>query len=77
MDSTLTYATQTILSVQSFILAMVMHPEVQRTAHEELDRIVGQDRLPEFADRDSLPYISAIVKEVLRCCNFHLRICAF
>jgi cytochrome P450 len=34
-------------------------------AQEELDRVVG-DRLPTYADQDSLPYINAIVKESLR-----------
>ena len=45
---------------------MLQHPEVQRTAHEQLDRVIGRDRLPEMADRDSLPYIVGIVNEVLR-----------
>lgn len=45
---------------------MVMFPEAQRKAQAELDRVVGQDRLPELEDRDSLPYVSALAKEVLR-----------
>jgi cytochrome P450 len=45
---------------------MVLHPEVVKKAHEELDAVVGNNRLPEFSDESSLPYISAIVKEVLR-----------
>lgn len=45
---------------------MVMHPEVVKKAQDELDRIVGHDRLPDFSDRESLPYISAIIQEVLR-----------
>ena len=47
-------------------MAMVCYPEVQRKARTELDAVVGPDRLPAFADRDSLPYISAVVKEILR-----------
>ena len=35
-------------------------------AQEELDRIVGRDRLPSFDDRPSLPFVSAILEEVLR-----------
>ena len=46
---------------------MVENPEVQRKAHEELDRIVGRERLPDFADKGSLPYINSIYKECLRC----------
>lgn len=45
---------------------MILFPEVQQKAQEELDRVVGTDRLPSFADRSSLPYIDAVVKEVLR-----------
>lgn len=48
------------------MLAMVMHPEVQRSAQEEIDRVVGSDRLPDYDDQDALPYVSAIVKETLR-----------
>lgn len=47
------------------ILAMVIHPEVQKKAQEELDRVVGK-RLPEFSDKESLPYISCIAWECLR-----------
>ncbi|KAF8965476.1 cytochrome P450 [Flammula alnicola] len=67
--SGLTYAAgaeSTVSTLASFILAVVTHPEVQVKAQEELDRVVGRDRLPEFSDRSSLPYINAIVKEVLR-----------
>lgn len=45
---------------------MSISPEVQRKAQEEIDRVIGKDRLPTLADRPSLPYIDAIVKEVLR-----------
>lgn len=45
---------------------MMLHPEVQRKAQEEIDRVVGTERLPGVADREKLPYIDAIVNEVLR-----------
>ena len=45
---------------------MALYPEVQKKAQEELDNVIGNDRLPEFSDRDSLPYINAVVKELLR-----------
>jgi hypothetical protein len=57
---------QSASAVQSFLLAMAMYPEVQKKAQEELDAIVGRERLPDFSDRDALPYINAIVKETLR-----------
>jgi len=50
----------------NFVLHMVRNPEVQRKAHEELDRVIGRNRLPGFEDKDSLPYLNAIYKETLR-----------
>lgn len=49
-----------------FIRCMVLWPEVAKKAQEELDRVVGPDRLPDFDDEKSLPYIRSIVKENLR-----------
>ncbi|KAH9852017.1 CyP450 monooxygenase [Lenzites betulinus] len=59
-------ADTTNAAVHAFVLAMAMYPNVQRKAQAELDSVVGQDRLPNFADRPHLPYINALVKEVLR-----------
>ncbi|KAK7683860.1 hypothetical protein QCA50_013238 [Cerrena zonata] len=49
-----------------FTLAMILYPDVLKKAQAEVDSVVGRDRLPTFADRDQLPYIRALVKEVLR-----------
>ena len=43
-----------------------MHPEVQRKAQAEIDRVVGNDRFPTLADQPDLPYTDALVKEVFR-----------
>ncbi|RPD64516.1 cytochrome P450 98A3 [Lentinus tigrinus ALCF2SS1-7] len=59
-------ADTTNAAMQAFFLAMALHPEVQKKAQEELDAVVGTGRLPDFSDRPSLPYINAIVKELLR-----------
>ena len=45
---------------------MAWYPEVQRKAQAEIDRVVGYSRLPDYSDQDELPYIQAVVKEVLR-----------
>ncbi|CAN9182602.1 unnamed protein product [Alternaria alternata] len=47
-------------------LALVTHPETLHVAHRELDTIIGTDRSPTFEDEMNLPYIRALVKEVLR-----------
>ena len=52
-------------AIHTFFLAMVCFPEIQKKAQAELDRVVV-GRLPDFGDVDELPYLSAIVKEVLR-----------
>lgn len=56
----------TITVVQLFLLAMILHPEVLRKAQAELDAVVGPARLPTFADRPALPYLDAVMSEVLR-----------
>ena len=45
---------------------MSLHPNVQRKAQEELDRVVGPGRLPDFDDYDSLIYVRAIYLECMR-----------
>ncbi|KAG1876537.1 cytochrome P450 [Suillus subalutaceus] len=56
----------TVSMIYSFFLAMTLFPDVQKKAQAEIDAVVGPDRLPSFADRDSLPYTEALVKEVFR-----------
>jgi cytochrome P450 len=50
----------------TFFLAMTLFPAVQEKAAEELNRVVGSDRLPISTDRSNLPYIEAVMKEVHR-----------
>ena len=45
---------------------MIKNPRVWKHAQAEIDAVIGTDRLPEFEDRPSLPYIDAIVRETLR-----------
>ncbi|EJD39017.1 cytochrome P450 [Auricularia subglabra TFB-10046 SS5] len=48
------------------ILALALHPEVQLRAQREIDVVTLGERLPTLDDRGRLPYIDAIIKEVLR-----------
>ncbi|PHH75874.1 hypothetical protein CDD80_2010 [Ophiocordyceps camponoti-rufipedis] len=59
-------ADTTIATLKAFALAMVKFPDVQRKAQQEIDRVVGPDRLPKYKDRASLPYVDDIVSEALR-----------
>ncbi|KAG1843376.1 cytochrome P450 [Suillus subalutaceus] len=49
-----------------FIQAMVLNPEVQKRAQAEIDRVVGSDKLPDFGDRVSMPYVEAVLRETMR-----------
>jgi cytochrome P450 len=52
--------------MQNFILAMVQYPQWQTAIQEELDRVVGPDRLPAFEDSPNLPLLRAAIRETLR-----------
>ncbi|KAF8808763.1 cytochrome P450 [Phlegmacium glaucopus] len=54
-----------VSATHTFFLAMIYFPEKQMKAQAELDRVVS-GRLPDFDDMEDLPYLSALVKEVLR-----------
>ncbi|PFH63060.1 hypothetical protein XA68_10101 [Ophiocordyceps unilateralis] len=56
----------TVAALRVFILAMIKFPEIQRKAQQEIDSVIGTDRLPQHKDRVSLPYIEGVVKEVFR-----------
>ena len=49
-----------------FMLAMALYPDVMRKAQHEIDIVVGRGRLPTFSDAPNLPYLRAMVMEVLR-----------
>ena len=59
-------AGQLLLTFCLCTVAMLHYPTVMKKAQEELDRVVGIGRLPEFDDMERLPYIQAVVKETLR-----------
>ncbi|KAG6810794.1 hypothetical protein H0H93_014844, partial [Arthromyces matolae] len=59
-------AHSTATGLQAFVLACMCHPDWIKQAHAQLDAVVGQDRLPNFSDREKMPYIEAVCREVLR-----------
>ncbi|CAO1638006.1 unnamed protein product [Sympodiomycopsis kandeliae] len=48
------------------MLVFMSFPDVQKKAQEEVDRQVGRERMPAFADMPHLPYIQAVVDETFR-----------
>jgi cytochrome P450 len=59
-------ADTTSSALTMIIRHMVCTPDALRKAHQEMDRVIGSNRLPTFEDRPNLPYLECIVQEVLR-----------
>ena len=56
----------TATTLQIFILYMLRSPDVLRKAQEEIDGVVGGERLPTWEDEEKLPYLVACIKETMR-----------
>ncbi|THH14766.1 hypothetical protein EUX98_g9568 [Antrodiella citrinella] len=50
-------------TMQAFLLAMALYPDVQKRAQAQLDQVIGPNRLPHFEDVENLPYIRAVAME--------------
>ena len=61
-------------TVASFLtwafLYLVAFPEVQAKVHQEIDNVLGRNRLPRFEDRSRLPYLEATIMEIMRHSSF-------
>lgn len=60
-------ADTTATALLTFVLAMLGNPGVLKRAREEVDMVVGKDRMPTFDDEENLPYVVACIQETLRC----------
>lgn len=56
----------TAAAMMSFVLCMCHSPEWQRKMQEEVDHVVGEERMPDFTDIPRLPTVRAVAKETLR-----------
>ena len=54
------------MTAMHFLILMMKNPAVMCRAREEIDAVVGDERLQTFSDRPALPYVEAIMSEVLR-----------
>ncbi|KAK7461744.1 hypothetical protein VKT23_008173 [Stygiomarasmius scandens] len=60
-------ADTTLTAMRWFIFSMLKYPEIQAKAHQLIDKQTEGKRLPDFeSDFGTLPYIDAILNEVLR-----------
>ena len=48
------------------LMYLIHNPVAQQRLHQELDQVIGSDRLPELEDKKNLPYLEATITETLR-----------
>nr|GMD46394.1 cytochrome P450 93A3-like [Ipomoea batatas] len=54
------------ITVEWALAELINHPETMEKASQELDSVIGTNRLVQESDISNLPYLQAIVKETLR-----------
>nr|CAD7570502.1 unnamed protein product [Timema californicum] len=57
------------------ILNMVLNPNIQNQIQDEIDAVVGRERLPSSDDRIKMPYTDATINEILRFANVAPLVC--
>eukprot|EP01065_Artemidia_motanka_P046321 TRINITY_DN6992_c0_g3_i3.p1 TRINITY_DN6992_c0_g3~~TRINITY_DN6992_c0_g3_i3.p1 ORF type:complete len:535 (+),score=182.19 TRINITY_DN6992_c0_g3_i3:63-1667(+) len=60
----------TSTTLEWLLYILCNYPETQRKVQEELEREVGPGRLPSYEDRDRLPYLNAVILELMRWKHF-------
>ncbi|XP_042312512.1 cytochrome P450 1B1 [Sceloporus undulatus] len=65
-------ASQDTLStaLQWLLVFLIRYPEVQAKLQEEIDKVIGRDRLPCAEDQPNLPYLVAFLYESMRFSSF-------
>lgn len=65
-DLLVSTATTLTATLTMYVMYMMHHPEVQHTIQNEIDTVVGRNRLPTLNDRPKLPYMEASLRELMR-----------
>lgn len=60
----------TATTLEWLIYILCNYPETQQKVQAELDRVVGPNRLPTYKDRTELPYLNAVLLELMRWKHF-------
>nr|QEA08558.1 flavone synthase II [Chrysanthemum indicum] len=56
----------TAIAIEWTLVELINNPKVLEKAKEEIDKVIGNERLVQESDTPNLPYIQAIIKEALR-----------
>ncbi|KAF5346843.1 hypothetical protein D9756_010614 [Leucocoprinus leucothites] len=55
-----------VTAVKNFFAVLLLFPDIQEKAQAEVDSVIGSGRLPELSDKPNMPYLRAVLKELLR-----------
>ncbi|CAB1339270.1 unnamed protein product [Coregonus sp. 'balchen'] len=51
------------------MLYMALYPNIQEKVHKEINSVMGSGKSPTLEDKQRMPYVEAVLHEVLRFCN--------